>query len=397
MFRVIKLVLVLALALTPLALGTQAGAITDETVVYSKGRKVFAIESDGSLKTLLFAPNSGRTCCVDYSADGSRAAFLHFSKGGDNTGLKSAKTDGSRTSSIAPLRWDVISWAWRPDGKRIAFNVFKKDRRGVYVSRPNGKGRMKLYEGASSGDLKWSHDGMKLSFSVFKKSKSHIYYWDFNTNELYQVPGDPSLDVSGATWSPTEDSFFFYVFEETPDGLVFPLYVVNSDNTDLVRLTDEGESVGSAYWAPDGSEIVFQTCCGDESLQDEIYVIKRDGQGRHSIAEDSDEPGVQSSLFLQPFAPDGTSIAYEDYRYDSETFAPISTILYVGDLSGNFEMVYEDTELNFLGWSPDSTRALVCRFSSETADLSTEVVTLATGTMTPFLARTCDADWDRRN
>jgi len=129
-------------------------------------------------------------------------------------------------------------------------------------------------------------------------------------------------------------------FSERDGGAVREIYRVNTDGSNLTRLTDAEETSQLPVWSPDGSQIAFESTRGDDV---NIYVMDADG---------SNVTQLTSSVGFHPrWSPDGSRIAFISTRDGNEE-------LYAMDADGT-----NKTRLtNFDGdddqprWSPDGSK-----------------------------------------
>jgi len=120
----------------------------------------------------------------------------------------------------------------------------------------------------------------------------------------------PGVDVVTVAISPDASQI---AFEGTADGNT-DIYVVNSDGTDLRRLTDDPATDQYPAWSPDGSTIAYDNAGKDENVQDpqfsdtaEIYTVTPYGGPAHRITHND---GIDAA---PSYSPDGTTIVVESF------------------------------------------------------------------------------------
>lgn len=129
-----------------------------------------------------------------------------------------------------------INPAWSPNGEKIAFVSNRETDQGLqlHVMDTDGTHLMRLGP-AQPGDNahpSWAPDGKKIAF----QSKR-----DINSN-----PSDDNLDI----------------------------YVMNSDGSHIINLTNHQADDSEPVWSPNGKQIAFLS---ERSAQDEIYLMNSDG------------------------------------------------------------------------------------------------------------------------
>jgi Tol biopolymer transport system component len=183
---------------------------------------------------------------------------------------------------------------WSGDGKWIAFNVWNKEGLGLYVVSSEGGEPTKIAvsrsgQSAFGGRVSLSEDGRRLVFSsmdnqVPAANPTEMSYF------LYAVP------VRGGTASRLTD-FWSYQPAFSPDGrrIAFArpiayengrvvkqdLWIIKSDGSAPLRLTDSPGRLRGPVWSPDGRMIAFnhQPPGGDSSSR-QIWIVRVPADGK---------------------------------------------------------------------------------------------------------------------
>jgi len=92
---------------------------------------------------------------------------------------------------------------WSPDGKKIAYCVYEKNRKSsIYVMNADGSGSARLTNSSSSDILpSWSNDGKNIFFSSNRKESMDIYIMDANGGEAKHLTSKFHVDL-GAKCQP---------------------------------------------------------------------------------------------------------------------------------------------------------------------------------------------------
>ncbi|WP_198264216.1 Tol-Pal system beta propeller repeat protein TolB [sulfur-oxidizing endosymbiont of Gigantopelta aegis] len=171
--------------------------------------------------------------------------------------LAVADSDGYNEQIILKSRKPIMSPAWSPNGKRLAYVSFEKNRSVVYVQELQSGQRksMAQFKGINSAPV-WSPDGKRLAMTLSKDGNSEIYVMYTASGVLQRITNHYGIDTE-ASWSPDGRSLIF-----TSDRAGKPqIYQVNitqkGRSGSPKRLTYEGNYNAGASFSPDGKSIVF--------------------------------------------------------------------------------------------------------------------------------------------
>ena len=280
--------------------------------------------------------------------------------GGVGSTLFTVRADGSdRTLRTV----DHNGWEWDySDGQRLAW---ADDERRVMAATPDADGEPLVEEGTWPW---WSPDG------------SHLMVWDNEDTDgndrldsfeavLYNDVGQKrrSLgqmdsrtwyygDVSDFIWS-RDGAFLAYVTghidAETSEEINEARIEPTDGSTPPVTLADDAVIV---RWAPDSRHLLYATAaeCGDGETRNiwDLWVVAADGSEPRRI--DMVEYPAWSVVNINPWSPDGKHVAYEAVDpQDCSTELRVSSVDSEGD--GDAGPVSIAADVDFLGWSPDST------------------------------------------
>ncbi|MBI2383549.1 MAG: Tol-Pal system beta propeller repeat protein TolB [Gammaproteobacteria bacterium] len=150
----------------------------------------------------------------------------------------------------------------------------------------------------------WSPDRKQLAYVGFERNRSAIYIHTLATGELKKIVSERGINGSPA-WSPDGTQLAVTMsFEQNPD-----IYVIDIASGARRRLTDHFAIDTEAAWSPDGREIAFTS---DRGGQPQVYVVATEG----GLARRLTFEGRQN---LRPrYSPDGRLLAlvnYDDMGY----------------------------------------------------------------------------------
>lgn len=173
--------------------------------------------------------------------------------------LAVADSDGYGEQIILKSRKPIMSPSWSPNGKRLAYVSFEKNRSIVYVQElKSGKRKtVAQFKGINSAP-RWSPDGKRLAMTLSKDGNSEIYVMYLASGVLQRITNHYSIDTEPA-WAPDGRSLVF-----TSDRAGKPqIYQVSISQQGRVghpkRLTYEGSYNSRATFSPDGHSLALIT------------------------------------------------------------------------------------------------------------------------------------------
>lgn len=225
--------------------------------------------------------------------------------------LTVADADGYGPQTIIDSAEPLMSPAWAPDGRRLAYVSFEKKQPSVWVQEifTGRRTQVASFKGIN-GAPAWSPDGRKLALTLSKDGNPDIYILDLERGSLRPVTRHYAIDTEPA-WSPDGQ----YVIFTSDRGGGPQIYRVPSAGGSEQRLTFEGSYNARASYSPDGRMITYVT---------------RD-QGKYRIAVQELANGrmrvlTDGNLDESPsFAPNGSMIIYATKTAGKGELAAVST------------------------------------------------------------------------
>ncbi|MCP4992771.1 MAG: Tol-Pal system beta propeller repeat protein TolB [Gammaproteobacteria bacterium] len=216
--------------------------------------------------------------------------------GGKKTALKVADADGYGAQTIVTSNEPLMSPAWSPDGRKLAYVSFEKGKASIFIQEVYSGRRQKIasFKGIN-GAPAWSPDGRRLAMTLSKDGNPDIYVMNINKRSLSRLTKHYAIDTEPA-WSP--DSRFI-VFTSDRGGKP-QIYRVPTFGGKVTRLTFEGSYNARASYSPDGKSLTLVTRQGRDFR---IGVLE--------LATDNLQVLSEGRLDESPsFAPNGSMVIY---------------------------------------------------------------------------------------
>ena len=167
--------------------------------------------------------------------------------------LEVADADGYNEQVILTSSQPLMSPAWSPDGRRLAYVSFEDGRSMVYVQdiATGKRDKVAAFKGINSAPA-FSPDGNRLALTLSRDGNPEIYVMALATGHLTRVTRSYAIDTE-PTWSPDGSTLVF-----TSDRGGKPqLYRVGVDNAGRPlgmpqRVTFEGDYNARGEFSPDG-------------------------------------------------------------------------------------------------------------------------------------------------
>ncbi len=213
--------------------------------------------------------------------------------------LMVADSDGHNPQTVVRSPEPLLSPAWSPDGRRLAYVSFERGNSAIYVQEIATGSRqvMAAYKGIN-GSPTFSPDGTRLALTLSMSGNPEIYLMDLASRRTTQITRHFAIDTE-PHWMPDGRSLLF-----TSDRGGKPqLYQVPAGGGDASRLTFQGEYNAKGSAAFDGKR--FAMVQGNGNVY-RIAVLDRSlgGSGELNMLS----PG---NLDESPsFAPNGSMILY---------------------------------------------------------------------------------------
>ena len=184
---------------------------------------------------------------------------------------------------------------WSPKGKEIAY-IYEES---LYMMNSDGSNKRKLESDLYEYPAIWSPSGNYMLYTGHSPSTGwELFRLDANGDNKTSLC-ENATKPHHANWSPDGQKIVFTTWDAT-------LCVINTDGTNLNTLIADVNTWTTPHWSPDMNRLLFTW--GFDYDRD-MYLINSDGSNLVRITNDSVvESGIQFSI-------DGTKVFFSEYNY----------------------------------------------------------------------------------
>jgi len=245
----------------------------------------------------------------DFSPDGNYIVFVRVTP--NLTGkIYIMDTDGKNEKMITPENCSDFTPSFSPDGKKIIFSsgIIKGEefhKTGIYTMDIDGKNRKLLVENSLlRSNPTYSNDGSKILYEVETIASRQIVIANADgSNPEKLIPQTENTNRWGS-FSPDDKRV---AFTTTRNGN-FAIYSININRTNEIKLTQNIRAYMPDY-SYDGTKIAFVSDSNNENP--EIYIMDSDGSNIQRLTNSKGEDVSPS------FSPDNKKIAFVSIRNSS--------------------------------------------------------------------------------
>jgi len=246
--------------------------------------------------------------------------------------LQVSDIDGKRSSIRLEGEEPILSPAWSPDGKSLAYVSFETGKPAIYIHELTTGQRSKVadFPGLNSAP-DWSADGKSLLMTLSKDGNAEIYSMDIGSGKLRRLTDHWGIDTE-ANWGVNGEIVF------TSDRSGGPqIYRLGNESSQPQRLTFGSRYNARPRVSPDGRYL--------------FYVHQRDGDfhiARLDRATGQEVVLTNSDLDESPtISPNGQRLAYSTKKNGKSVLAVVAT-----DGTELYTLPASEGDVREPAWSP---------------------------------------------
>ena len=223
--------------------------------------KLMLADSDGANEKILLS-SSEPIISPAWSPDGKRVAYVSFETGIAKVYIQEIAS--GKRESVLSKDSQISSPSWSPDGKYLSLTLYQDGNAEIYILRLRDRTLTRMTKQfAIDTESSWSPKGNKILFTSGRSGSPQIYELDLRKLN----PKAKRLSFEGtynakASYLPKEEGFIFV--HRSDDGLFHIALKYKKEN--FIRILTEAKMDESPSVAPNGNMVIYGIREGDLSM-----------------------------------------------------------------------------------------------------------------------------------
>lgn len=222
--------------------------------------------------------------------------LAYVSKAGPRFSLHVADADGEGGQVAISSNEPIISPAWSPNGRELAYVSFEKQKAEVWVQElASGKRRViASYRGSNSAPA-WSPDGQELALTLSRDAPAQLYVLPKDGGTPRRLTTSPAIDTEPC-YTPDGRQIYFV----SDRGGAPQIYRIAASGGAAERVTFQGSYNISPAISPDGRTLAYIARAGNAFR---LTVMDLPSGAVRTLSDTNDDESPS-------FAPNGRLICY---------------------------------------------------------------------------------------
>jgi TolB protein len=240
----------------------------------------------------------------------TRISYVKMNRSGGNHNyeLVVADADGENEQVAAFGREAIISPAWSPDGTKVAYVSFEKQKPIVYVQNlVTGQRAIISNEKGSNSAPAWSPDGTKLALSLSKTGTTQVFIVNADGSGMRRLSTSNGIDTEPQFSGDGQSIYFVSDRSGGPQ-----IYKMSINGGQATRVTFNGSYNISPRLSPDGKTLAW---ISQRDGGYNLYAMDLASGQEQRLADGATEPS---------FSPNGKYIMYANKSGGRASLAVVS-------------------------------------------------------------------------